>query len=77
MEPVQCRMARVALGWNAAFLAEQAMVGIATVQRFEAGQTKPTRATLQAMRLAFEASGVIFLAAGENAEGGPGVRLAR
>jgi predicted transcriptional regulator len=75
MEPVQCKMARVALGWSAGDLAEKAGVGIATVQRFEAGQTKPIRATIAAMQSAMEQSGIIFLAPGETTNGGYGVRV--
>ena len=75
IEPAQSRMARAALGWSAADLASQAGIGAATVSRFEAGTAKPIPATLSAMQRALEAAGVIFLAAGETADGGPGVRL--
>lgn len=75
IEPIQCRMARAALGWNTADLATRAGVGAATVNRFEAGQSKPIGSTLGAMQRALEEAGVIFLAAGETADGGPGVRL--
>lgn len=75
MEPIQSKMARVALGWSAGDLASHAKVGIATVQRFESGQTKPIRATIEAMQRAMEDGGVIFLPAGETVQGGPGVRL--
>ena len=56
-------------------LAEKAGIGIATVNRFEAGQGKPIGATLAAMQRALEEGGVIFLDAGENKDGGAGVRL--
>ena len=75
IEPIQCRMARAALGWSAAELASRAGIGAATVNRFEAGQAKPIGVTLSAMQRALEEGGVLFLAAGEIAEGGPGVRL--
>jgi transcriptional regulator with XRE-family HTH domain len=68
----QCKMARVALGWNAAKLAEAASVGVATVNRFEAGAAIPIPATLAAIERALEAAGVEFIA--ENG-GGAGVRL--
>jgi transcriptional regulator with XRE-family HTH domain len=69
---VQCKMARVALDWNAAKLAEAAQVGTATVTRFESGSVAPIPATLAAIQRALEAAGVEFIA--ENG-GGPGVRL--
>jgi transcriptional regulator with XRE-family HTH domain len=69
---VQCKMARAALGWNAAALAKAANVGVATVNRFEAGAATPIPATLSAIRSALEAAGVEFIP--ENG-GGAGVRL--
>ena len=68
----QCRMARAALDWTAAQLAEQAGVGVTTVIRFEGGQTTPNRATLSALQRALEAAGVEFIS--ENGSGA-GVRL--
>ncbi|RWE78182.1 MAG: XRE family transcriptional regulator [Mesorhizobium sp.] len=73
MHSVQCRMARAALGWGVRELAEAAQVATQTVTRLEQGdRLKPK--TLQAVRAAFEAAGIEFIA--ENG-GGPGVRLAR
>ncbi|CDX58812.1 conserved hypothetical protein [Mesorhizobium plurifarium] len=70
---VQCRMARAALGWGVRELAEAAQVATQTITRLEQGdRLKPK--TLQAVRAAFEAAGIEFIA--ENG-GGPGVRLAR
>lgn len=71
MLPVQCKMARVALGLGVRELALLAKVAPATVSRFEAGEELKER-TVEAMQLALEAAGVIFVA--ENGEG-PGVRL--
>ncbi|WP_245263193.1 helix-turn-helix domain-containing protein [Azorhizobium doebereinerae] len=68
-------MARVALGWNTGELAKRANVGVATVNRFETGQATTIPATLAAIERALEAAGIIFLADGEIAPGGPGVRL--
>jgi len=70
--PEQCRAARALLGWNQDRLAESAGVGVVTVRMFEAGKTKPVRATLKVLRDALESAGVEFIA--ENG-GGPGVRL--
>ncbi|MGG7524112.1 helix-turn-helix domain-containing protein [bacterium BS0013] len=75
MDPTQCRMARAALGWTALELAHAAMVGVATVNRFEAGQSKPNRVTIAALQAALEHGGAVFLEAGEMKDGGPGVRL--
>lgn len=60
MTPTQCKMARVALNWTAKDLASRARVGVATVNRFEAGQVTPIPSTLEAMQKAIEAAGVRF-----------------
>lgn len=64
-------MARAALGWNTQELAGKAGVGLNTVNRFEAGQDARV-SSVEKMRRALEAAGVIFVP--ENGEG-PGVRL--
>ncbi len=71
MVPVQCKMARVALGLGIRELAQLAQVAPATISRFEAGDELKPR-TVDALRSALESAGVIFVA--ENGEG-PGVRL--
>ena len=58
--PSQCRMARVGLGWGVRDLARAAQVGVATVNRFETGQVKPTKANLAAIQAALETAGVEF-----------------
>jgi transcriptional regulator with XRE-family HTH domain len=68
----QCRAARGLLEWSQQHLAELAQVGVMTVHQLEAGTSEPRRATLQAIRRAFEMAGVEFI--DENG-GGPGVRL--
>jgi transcriptional regulator with XRE-family HTH domain len=70
--PSQSRAARGLLEWSQQELARQAQVGIVTVHQLEAGTSEPRRATLQAIRRAFELAGVEFI--DENG-GGPGVRL--
>ena len=70
--PEQSRAARGLLGWNQQDLADKAGVGIVTVHQLEAGATQPRRATLEAIRRAFESADVEFI--DENG-GGPGVRL--
>ncbi|MBM0206886.1 hypothetical protein JNW90_30705 [Micromonospora sp. STR1s_5] len=71
MTPVQCRMARAALGWNTQDLAREADVGGNTVNRFEAGQDARL-SSVEKMRKALEKGGVQFIP--ENG-GGVGVRL--
>ncbi|MGX5805803.1 helix-turn-helix domain-containing protein [Bradyrhizobium sp. Arg314] len=73
MNVIQCKMARVALGWGTRDLARNAGVSPDTVARFERGeQLKET--TVAALRNTFEAAGIEFIP--ENG-GGPGVRLSR
>jgi len=64
-------MARAALGLGVRELAELASVSPDTVARLERGEELKPR-TVQAIRAALEAAGIIFVA--ENGEG-PGVRL--
>jgi transcriptional regulator with XRE-family HTH domain len=70
--PSQCRAARGLLEWSQQELAKHAEVGVVTVHQLESGTSEPRRATLQAIRRAFELAGVDFI--DENG-GGPGVRL--
>ena len=60
MIPVQCRMARTALGWGVRELAAAAKVSTDTVARFERGETLRER-TIQDMQRALEAAGVEFI----------------
>jgi transcriptional regulator with XRE-family HTH domain len=69
--PVQCRMARAALGLGVRELAATAKVSIDTVTRFERGDELKER-TIEALQRVLEAAGVDFI--DENG-GGPGVRL--
>ena len=71
MKPIQCRMARAALGWSTQELAKKAEVGVNTVNRFEMGQDARI-SSVEKMQSTMELAGVIFVA--ENGEG-PGVRL--
>lgn len=71
MVPVQCKMARTALGWGVRELAVAAKVSPNTVARLERGEELKER-TVDAIRAALEAAGVEFIP--ENG-GGPGVRL--
>jgi len=69
--PVQCRMARAALGLGVRELAAAAKVSIDTVARFERGEELKER-TVDALQRALELAGVEFT----NGEQ-PGVRLAK
>ncbi|WP_145619732.1 helix-turn-helix domain-containing protein [Nitrospirillum bahiense] len=64
-------MARAALGWGVRDLASAAKVSPDTIARLERGETLYPR-TVDAIRGALEAAGIIFIQ--ENGEG-PGVRL--
>lgn len=70
--PSQCRMARAALEIGVRELAAMAGVSAMTVTRFENGKSAGYADTLQKLRSALEAAGVIFI--DENGQG-PGVRL--
>lgn len=68
---VQCRMARAALQIGVRDLAEAANVSPTTITKLERGETLYPR-TVEAIRTALEAAGVIFIQ--QNGDG-PGVRL--
>src|SRR5262249_61240718 len=69
--PVQCRMARAALGLGVRELAAAAKVSIDTVARFERGDELKER-TVEALQRALEAAGVEFTNGDQ-----PGVRIRR
>src|ERR1035441_6337900 len=69
--PVQCRMARAALGLGVRELAAAAKVSIDTVARFERGDELKVR-TIDALQRALEAAGVEFTNGDQ-----PGVRITR
>src|ERR1700681_1038928 len=69
--PVQCRMARAALGLGVRDLAAAAKVSIDTVARFERGDELKER-TVDALQQALEAAGVEFTNGDQ-----PGGRLAK
>lgn len=73
----QIRAARALIGWTTQRLAKEAGVSYATISRAEQTDAMPSMRTnsLQAVQTALESAGVIFLDAGDNRDGGPGVRL--
>ena len=73
MLPVQCRMARTALGWGVRDLAARADKSPNTIARLERGEDmRPD--TIAEIRAALEKAGVVFI---DSNGGGPGVRLKR
>uniref|UniRef100_UPI000470013B helix-turn-helix domain-containing protein n=1 Tax=Acetobacter papayae TaxID=1076592 RepID=UPI000470013B len=73
MLAVQCKMARVAVGWGVRELAAAADVSPNTIARLERGEELKA-STIEAIRSALETAGVEFIP--ENG-GGAGVRLRR
>ena len=69
--PVQCRMARAALGLGVRELAATAKVSVDTVARFERGDELKER-TIDALQRALEAAGIEFTNGDQ-----PGVRLTK
>jgi transcriptional regulator with XRE-family HTH domain len=76
MTPAQCRAARALVDLSQIKLAKRAGLTQKTVTDFERGNRPPYPASVASMRRALERAGVQFLDAGEEAGGGPGVRLA-
>lgn len=70
----QCRAGRALLGWSRDYLAAAAGVGKRTIVDFERDARSPQASTVLALRIAFEAAGVTFLA--EN-DGGTGVLISK
>ncbi|MFK8251809.1 helix-turn-helix domain-containing protein [Ancylobacter terrae] len=68
----QCRAACALLDWSQQQLADAARVGVVTVRQLESGASQPRNATLDVLRRALEAAGVLFI---DRTGNGPGVRL--
>jgi transcriptional regulator with XRE-family HTH domain len=71
--PVQCWLAREALGWSASRLARAAGVSPPTVRRFERGGAVREN-LVEAIQRTLETAGVILIDADS---GGPGIELRR
>ena len=73
----QVRAARALLRWEQKHLAEASGISLPSIKRLESqpGALGAHEKTLDALISAFEMAGVTFLADGETASGGPGVRL--
>ena len=75
VEAAQARAARALIGWSQAKLAETAGVPVSTINAFETvGPDRAANETVDKVRAALEAAGVIFLPK-EEGGGGIGVRL--
>ena len=74
IKPESCRAARQLLAWKQIDLARAAKVSIATVKKYELGQTNLISVILAAFERAFDEAGVELF--GENG-GGAGARLRR
>jgi transcriptional regulator with XRE-family HTH domain len=69
--PVQCWVARKALGWTLTDLAREAGVSRTTMRSFESGAAMRST-TVKALQSALEEAGVIWIDAND---GGPSARL--
>lgn len=75
LSPLQSRLARAALGWSVREASQAAGVGFNTLVRFEGGGDTYA-STLHKIASAYQARGVVLIAAGEVSQsGGDGVRL--
>jgi transcriptional regulator with XRE-family HTH domain len=72
MSPAQCRAARALLAISQDDLAASSGVAKRTIASFESEGRQPYARTLDAMRSALEAAGVVFLPENGN---GPGVAI--
>lgn len=66
---MQCRMARVALGWTLDALAAACGVNRTSILRFEQQKSRPHPRNARAIRQALEAAGIRFIDEGEFAGG--------
>ena len=73
----QVRAARMLLRWEQKHLAEASKVSLPSIKRLEAqpGPLAAQARTIDAIRSAIEAAGVMFQGDGEMTHGGAGVRL--
>ncbi len=65
----QIRAARALLGWTQQALADRALVAINTVNAIEQDRPYPKDETVEAVTLALEKAGIVFLSDGVMGEG--------
>lgn len=75
LEPIQVKLARVALGLGVRELAEAADIAPSTITRFESGKGGMQARTLDKIQRVLERGGIVFIDA--DTDGGVGVRLKR
>lgn len=76
----QIRAARALLNWSQNELVEKTGLSLTTIRRMEDEKIGPERSSagnVATVTRSLEEAGVLFLAAGEAVEGGPGVRLVK
>ena len=74
----QIRAARALLNWSQAELVEKSGLSLTTVRRMEDEKIGPERSSagnVAAVTKVLEEAGIVFLQAGQSAEGGAGVRM--
>lgn len=75
--PEQLRGARAMLGLTQAEVAGRANISTTGLNNIERGASDPKASTLRALQEALEEAGIVFEAAGQTIDGGPGIRLKR
>ena len=75
LTPGQIRAARALLGWKQTDLAKASGVSEISIKNIERGATDARSSTIGKIEAAFLSAGLVFLDAGVNRSGGPGVRL--
>ncbi len=74
MNAIQCRLARIALGWGVRDLAHRAGVSTQTISRLEAGENLRVNKVADIQKV-LEEAGIEFIA--ESDDGGIGIRFRR
>lgn len=76
----QIRAARALLNWSQSELVEKSGLSLTTIRRMEDDKIGPERSSagnVAAVTKIIEDAGITFLSEGEQAEGGPGVRMSK